>query len=147
MNTPCTKDLTNLTLMERNLPTRAPVLWVNRRPSEDAPTFIERVYGEWLGKGLTIAIINDLDPPLSTAISGHKGRNLYATQGNPNYTNGWPNNVYLPTKSEWTDRLIEEKEAGNLELTPCQRRRLSNAKSHRASKARSAGAHDSGNDR
>lgn len=53
------------------LPRKAPELWaqrdLNRR--ENAPQFIRRVYGRWLGQGLARKDLTTLDPDLYKALS------------------------------------------------------------------------------
>ena len=58
---------------------------------------MQRVYGQWLGQGLTRAHVNRLDPKLAAAI--------YNWLSRPN--NVWPPDVDLPTKSEQISRDLD----------------------------------------
>jgi hypothetical protein len=53
------------------LPTRAPALWLkrDRNEPENPAQFTRRVYGTWLGKGLTRRDLRVLDPELYRALS------------------------------------------------------------------------------
>ena len=55
----------------RPLPQKAPELWRQRDLTrrENAPTFIRRVYGQWLGAGLERRDLATLDPDLYSALS------------------------------------------------------------------------------
>ena len=54
-----------------SLPDAAPVLWAQRDLNlrENAPQFIRRVYGAWLGRGLSRKRVKSLDPDLYRALS------------------------------------------------------------------------------
>lgn len=81
------------------LPTEPPERYQGLRGPETPPVFVQRVYGEWLGHGLSRAHIRQLDPTLYQAIV--------------NWTrkpeNEWPADVDLPTLKEqntrWADRV------------------------------------------
>jgi len=52
-----------------NLPARPPEEWSQRKGRKENPiAFIERVYGEWLDRGLTRSHLLALDRPLYTAL-------------------------------------------------------------------------------
>lgn len=80
-----------------SLPTEAPEKYNGLRGPETPPAFVQRVYGEWLGQGLTRAHIRQLDPTLYQAIV--------------NWTrkpeNEWPADVDLPTLKEQNTRWID----------------------------------------
>lgn len=78
------------------LPTKAPETYQGLRGPETPPEFVKRVYGPWLGQGLTRADIRKLDPKLSVAIT-----NWLSRPGN-----AWPADVDLPTKAEQNERLL-----------------------------------------
>ncbi|WP_033927323.1 hypothetical protein [Sphingomonas sp. 35-24ZXX] len=78
------------------LPTEAPETYQGLRGPETPPEFVKRVYGPWLGQGLTRADIRKLDPKLSVAIT-----NWLSRPGN-----AWPEDVDLPTKAEQNERLL-----------------------------------------
>lgn len=84
-------------------PTEAPELYQGLRGPETPPAFVQRVYGECLGHGLTRAHIRNLDPGLYRAIENWSRRNE------------WPAEVDLPTKAEQTTREIAAFEAQVLE--------------------------------
>lgn len=75
-------------------PEKAPILWKDGRlEGEDPPTFIKRVYAEWVGHGLTKADIRHLDPRLY--------EHLYTwLKKNP-----MPADLELPTLKELNDEL------------------------------------------
>jgi hypothetical protein len=78
------------------VPTEAPETYQGLRGPETPPQFVKRVYGPWLGQGLTRADIRKLDPKLSVAIT-----NWLSRPGNE-----WPADVDLPTKAEQNERLL-----------------------------------------
>ncbi len=78
------------------LPIEAPETFQGLRGPETPPEFVKRVYGPWLGQGLTRADIRKLDPKLSVAIT-----NWLSRPGNE-----WPADVDLPTKAEQNERLL-----------------------------------------
>lgn len=84
------------------LPTVAPEIYQGLRGPEPPPAFVQRVYGPWLGHGLTKAHIRKLDPKLYTAID-----NWLKKPGCE-----WPADVDLPTlkeqNSRWADRVQSE---------------------------------------
>lgn len=81
-----------------SLPTVAPELWQKGRGNpETPPQFIERVYGEWLGRGLNRAHVGHLDPGLYRA--------LYNWLAKPENT--LPEGFDLPTLAEQTTRTID----------------------------------------
>jgi hypothetical protein len=86
----------------RELPTEAPEIYQGLRGPETPPQFVQRVYGEWLGHGLTRAHIRNLDPKLYTAID-----NWLKKPGCE-----WPADVDLPTlkeqNSRWAERVQSE---------------------------------------
>lgn len=90
------------------LPTKAPEAYQGLRGPETPPEFVQRVYGEWLGHGLTKAHIRKLDPKLAVAIN-----NWLSRPGNE-----WPADVDLPTLKEqndrWVDRAREQGPTVNL---------------------------------
>lgn len=90
------------TLDTSTLPTEAPEKYAGLRGPETPPAFVKRVYGEWLGHGLTRAHIRQLDPTLSKAID-----NWLSKPGNE-----WPADIDLPTLKEqntrWADRVGKE---------------------------------------
>ncbi|WP_139797402.1 hypothetical protein [Novosphingobium sp. B1] len=79
-----------------SLPDQAPEIYQGLRGPETPPEFVKRVYGPWLGQGLTRADIRKLDPKLSVAIT-----NWLSRSGNE-----WPADVDLPTKAEQNERLL-----------------------------------------
>lgn len=79
------------------LPTEAPEKYPGLTGGETPPDFVQRVYGQWLGQGLTRAHVNRLDPKLAAAI--------YNWLSRPN--NVWPPDVDLPTKSEQISRDLD----------------------------------------
>jgi hypothetical protein len=84
-----------------DMPNSAPEIYPGLRGPETPPEFVKRVYGEWLGKGLTRADIRKLDPKLSIAIN-----NWLSRPGNE-----WPTDVDLPTLKEQNDRDLERLES------------------------------------
>ena len=81
------------------LPTSPPCRWSSDRVVVDGELenpyqFIMRVYGPWLGKGLTKAHVRNLDDPLIQA--------FYALQKELPV----PPELDLPTKKEWLDREV-----------------------------------------
>lgn len=107
-------------------PPRAPEFYTKRKDRDENPvTFIERVYAEWLGHGLTSADIARLDPKLSLSL-----RVFYSTKGRPT-------DFDLPTKKQRIDKLILE--AGLGERAPAGHvtvRRLQEAQRIRRRKSR-----------
>lgn len=83
------------------LPTEAPELYSGLRGPETPPEFVERVYGQWLGKGLTRATIRTLDPTLYQAIVNWSRKNE------------WPIEVDLPTLKEQNSRDIARLSQGS----------------------------------
>lgn len=79
------------------LPTEAPETYQGLRGPETPPAFVQRVYGPWLGHGLTRAHIRTLDSKLYDAINNWTSR-----PGNE-----WPAEVDLPTKAEQNTRDLE----------------------------------------
>lgn len=83
-----------------NIPSQPPEIWPGARGNpESPPDFIRRVYGPWLGNGLTRAHIRDLDPPLATGLDNWLRRNEM------------PNDIDLPTATEWITRRLERLQA------------------------------------
>lgn len=77
------------------LPTAPPCSWSTERlESESPPEFIMRVYGPWMGKGLTMADVRHLDEPLAQSLYHHirKGHSM-------------PEGFDLPTKHEQRERM------------------------------------------
>lgn len=92
------------------LPTTAPELWSARAGRKENPiVFIRRVYGSWLGQGLTRAHIRRLDLPLYRALSVWLTRHRGASMPE------------LPSRSEAIDRTIETLAE---DISPEQLRRL-----------------------
>jgi len=83
------------------LPSEAPETYSGLRGPENPPEFVERVYGPWLGHGLTRAHIYQLDHVLYRAID-----NWSRKPGNE-----WPSHVDLPTAHEWNIRRLDELKA------------------------------------
>jgi hypothetical protein len=55
------------------LPSVALAIWkVDKLAGDTPPEFIKRVYGEWLGNGLTVADLRKLDPSLVRALAHHE---------------------------------------------------------------------------
>lgn len=76
-----------------NIPENAPELYIERKDKREKPVaFINRVYGDLLGKGLTRTHIMDLD------------KALYIAEKNYAYYHGRPTGFDLPTKAEQIDR-------------------------------------------
>lgn len=86
-----------------SLPTEAPEIYQGLRGPENPPAFVKRVYGPWLGHGLTKAHIRNLDPKLYTAID-----NWLKKPGCE-----WPDDVDLPTLKEQNDRMVAALTAGS----------------------------------
>ncbi len=83
-------------------PACAPEFYNKRKDRDETPvTFIERVYSQWLGRGLTSADIARLDPKLSLSL-----RVFYSTKGRPKRFD-------LPTKKQRIDKLILEAGLGD----------------------------------
>ncbi|MEA2875126.1 MAG: phosphatidylethanolamine/phosphatidyl-N-methylethanolamine N-methyltransferase [Hyphomicrobiales bacterium] len=84
----------------RKPPKKAPELWLDRdkRKGENPAEFIMRVYGRWMGRGLTQAIINQLDHSLYLAF--HK----WLKDKEP-----LPDGFDLPTKEAWNERLYQDQ--------------------------------------
>jgi len=79
------------------LPTAAPELWSDRKDRmENPPVFIRRVYGAWIGKGLTRPHLRQLDYPLYKALGVWAHR--HPDDAMPE----------LPTLSEWIDQQVEQ---------------------------------------
>lgn len=79
------------------LPAVAPALWLKRtNKQQQAPDFIEKTYGQWLGKGLTRAHIHKLDAPLYNALARWLTVNKTLPEG-----------VKLPTQAEWNADSID----------------------------------------
>lgn len=71
------------------LPEKAPALWAEaKEPGDTPPTFIQRHYAPWLGKGLSRADVRHLDPQLYMALANWRRKN------------DLPEGFALPTKSE-----------------------------------------------
>lgn len=71
------------------LPEKAPALWAQaKEPGDTPPTFIQRHYAPWLGKGLSRADVRHLDPQLYMALANWRRKN------------DLPEGFALPTKSE-----------------------------------------------
>ena len=79
-----------------SLPVQAPEIYGGMRGPETPPEFVKRVYAPWLGHGLDRAHIKHLDPTLYQAINNWSRKNE------------WPADVDLPTRSEQTQRTIEQ---------------------------------------
>jgi hypothetical protein len=88
------------------LPDKAPLHWRTQRELLDSPiSFIRRVYGKWLGHGLTQGIIGQLDPT------------LYRQLLRWLKTNEMPKDIDLPTREDINDRRIALlNETGSLEV-------------------------------
>lgn len=84
-----------------DLPTLAPVLWADRNPGEHAGDFTRRVYGPWLGKGMTRNLLRKLDNPLFQALYRAYGSDL-------------PDDLPLPTKKDENDRWVARVEEEGL---------------------------------
>lgn len=78
------------------LPSRAPEAYGGVRSGESPPDFIKRVYGRWVGKGLTKTGLRQLDPGLYRALYNWLGRG-----------NVLPDDLPLPTRQEVNDKLVE----------------------------------------
>ncbi len=86
----------------RDLPNMAPGTWrTDKRDGETPPEFIQRVYGDWMGRGLTLADVRKRDEPLAQAYYHHlrKQRPL-------------PPGFDLPTKPEQNTRWLERVQRG-----------------------------------
>ena len=79
------------------LPSAAPETYQGLAGPETPPEFVQRVYGPWLGHGLTRAHIRKLDWTLYQAIINWQSRPQ----------NSWPADVDLPTKAEQITRDLE----------------------------------------
>jgi hypothetical protein len=79
------------------LPSEPPERYQGLAGPETPPEFIQRVYGRWLGRGLTRAHIGKLDPKLSEAI--------YNWLSRPK--DSWPPEIDLPTKAQQITRDLE----------------------------------------
>jgi hypothetical protein len=79
------------------LPSAAPETYQGLAGPETPPEFVQRVYGPWLGHGLTRAHIRKLDWTLYQAIINWLSRPQ----------NSWPADVDLPTKAEQITRDLE----------------------------------------
>jgi hypothetical protein len=95
--------------LAHNAPDSAPQLWRNRpRSSPETPIdFISRVYGDYIGKGLTQADIRRLDFELYRSLQNWKQRY------------GWPKEFDLPTKQQSNTAML----AGHAHLSPTTIRR------------------------
>lgn len=93
-------------------PDIAPAMWKQDRVSvvdpvtsaerlEDAREFTKRVYGPWLGNGLTRNMLRKLDNPLFQALYRAYGTNL-------------PDDLPLPTKKDENDRWVARVEQEGL---------------------------------
>lgn len=93
-------------------PDIAPAMWKQDRVSvvdpvtsaerlEDAREFTKRVYGPWLGNGLTRNMLRKLDNPLFQALYRAYGTNL-------------PDDLPLPTKKDENDRWVARVEKEGL---------------------------------
>lgn len=77
------------------IPEKAPAFWKQDKQKGDTPvSFIQRHYGEWLGKGLSRPDVKRLDEPLYRA--------LYSWLR----SNDLPDGFDLPTAKEANDRLL-----------------------------------------
>lgn len=94
------------------LPSTAPALWSQDREAvhdpgtskkrlENAGEFTRRVYGPWLGKGMTRNLLRKLDNPLFQALYRAYGSNL-------------PDDLPLPTKKDENDRWVARVEEEGL---------------------------------
>jgi len=91
-----------------DLPKKAPELYQDRAyASENPPDFINRVYNDWLGKGLAKNNLMKLDSPLYFAHAGWVRRH------------GRPDNLDLPTLKELNDLELKMMEMGDGETLPC----------------------------
>jgi hypothetical protein len=117
MQVPASRDMEIPVVAHLALPENAPSTWKDdKQPGETPPDFIKRVYGAWVGKGLTRAHIRTLDKPLWQA--------LY----NFLRTNEMPADVDLPTRAENTTRWVERLEtAGAVDETLREAARLRSA--------------------
>lgn len=87
----------------RPFPEVAPATWkADKQPGETPPSFVKRIYGEWLGKGFTRATLRHLDPPLARAVD------------NWLRTNEMPLDIDLPTLKEQNTRWVERMEREGL---------------------------------
>lgn len=85
------------------LPKAPPATWKeHKQPGETPPSFVRRVYGEWLGKGFTRATLRHLDPPLAQAMTNWLRHNQM------------PADVDLPTLKEQNTRWVERIETEGL---------------------------------
>ncbi|WGM40821.1 hypothetical protein AMEJIAPC_03768 [Caulobacter sp. NIBR1757] len=82
------------------LPSQAPILWADRNPGEMPPEFVRRVYGPWIGGGLSKPNIGRLDPPLYRAILNWSRNHV------------WPENLPLPTLRERNDQALRQLQTG-----------------------------------
>lgn len=100
------------------LPSKAPEIYQGLRGPETPPAFVQRVYGEWLGHGLTRAHIRKLDPVLYTAMNNWLKK--------PDCE--WPAEVDLPTLKEQNTRDIQAlREGAPVNVTLQEMRRLQGA--------------------
>jgi hypothetical protein len=95
------------------LPKKAPELWKNRKSGETPPVFVERVYGPWLGEGLTRTFLHSADKPLYNALA--KWAERHGNFG-----------VELPKgkaeTADWADRVLSGGKQENAELREARRR-------------------------
>lgn len=80
------------------LPPKQEEQWLTHRlEDETPPDFIKRIWGTWIGQGLTSSHFFHADPPLYTAI--RKWRKKH----------GWPDDLDLPNKKQVNDRALAER--------------------------------------
>ena len=94
------------------MPEAAPETYQGLRGPESPPEFVQRVYGPWLGQGLTRAHVRKLDPGLYQAINNWSRKNE------------WPADVDLPTLKEQNDRWVDRVKnvgAGDISHTEAMR--------------------------
>lgn len=105
-------------LAKHHLPDAAPEEWEKRKAGlENPPQFVRRVYAAWIGKGLTRALIRQLDLPLYRALAAWMSRH--------------PEDDFsdLPSLSDSIDQKVARLSA---EFTPDELRRLGLALQNRA---------------
>lgn len=95
---------------ELTMPATAPANWLDRANRDENPVeFIRRVYGPWLGKGLSRPSIRRLDKSLYLA--------LYRFLANGGI---WPTDLDLPTKKQQNDRELKKSGFASGSLSPDQ---------------------------
>jgi hypothetical protein len=85
-----------LSHVQRHLPAVAPKKWKEMRHAfSDPELFVEQIYKEWLGRGLTMSHVRKLDEPLAQALYYHVRKH-------------GPLRIDLPTKVETNSRALRE---------------------------------------